>query len=79
VGKIFLKDGRVLDLTEDQSLYLARITMFIPNFKTIKLNDEVFTLKDIDHEAWAKAQLPQQTGMGLDVEVVDNRPMKTNQ
>ena len=79
MGRQFLKDGRVLDLTEEQSIYLAQLVFFIPDYKTIKMNDQVFTLADIDHEAYKKSLLPQQTGMELGVEAVDNREFKTNQ
>ena len=68
-----------MNLTEDQSIYLAKLFFFVPDYKTIKINDEVFAFKDIDHEAYKKSLLPQQTGMDLGVEVVDNREVQTNQ
>lgn len=53
--------------------------MFIPDFKEVKINNEVFAVRDIDHEAYKKSLLPQQTGMDLGVEVIDNREQQTNQ
>lgn len=79
MGQLFLKDNRILGLDEEQSLYLAKLIFFIPNHKKIKLKGEVFTLDDIDGDAYRKSKLPQQTGMGLNVATVDKRPNKTNQ
>jgi len=79
MGTIYLKDGRTLNLTMEQSIDLAKLFFFIPDFKTITVNGETFAMRDIDTEMYRKMQLPQQTGMELGVETVDNRPNKTNQ
>jgi len=79
MGRVYLKDGRILDITEEQSIYLAKLFFFIPDHKSIKLADEVFTFADLDYDAYRRAKLPQQTGMELGVPIVDNREVQTNQ
>jgi len=79
MGTLFLKDGRVLELSDEQTMYLAKLIFFIPNHKQIKLNGEIFTLDDLDHEAKRLSQLPQQTGIGINVAAVDKSERRTNQ
>lgn len=67
MGQVFLKDGRIIPLTEEQTYSLAKLIMFIPYHKKIKLGNETFSLDQLDHEAKRISRLPQQTGIGINV------------
>jgi hypothetical protein len=65
LNKIYLKDGRVIELTEDESMKLAKYMMLLPEHKVFSMGGISFAIKDLDYDAKEKAKLPQQ--MKLDI------------
>lgn len=60
MSKLFLKDGREFDLTEEQSIQLAKLIFLIPEWKKIRFsNGAIFCLDDIDHDKGREYRKPQ--------------------
>lgn len=60
MSHVYLKDGRRIDITYDESVRLAKYIMLIPDFKVFMMGGVSFATKDIDYEAERLSKLPQQ-------------------
>ena len=70
MGKAYLRNGTIIDLSEEQTIALAKAIMILPWHKMIKLNGVEFCVNDLDLEAKRIAELPQQGKLGIVTEVV---------
>lgn len=71
MGKIVLNDGTLIELTDEQSISLAKAIMILPHHKLLIMDGVTFSVNDIDQEASKKARLPQQTRLGIEVASVE--------
>ena len=69
--ELFLTGGRILTITEEQSMTIAKAMMLLPEWKQLKIGDVVFRLDEIDHEAKRLSKLPKQEHFDIRVPVVD--------
>lgn len=69
--ELFLTGGRILEITEEQSMTIAKAMMLLPEWKQLKIGDVVFRLDEIDHEAKRLSRLPKQEHFDIRVPVVD--------
>ncbi len=69
--QLFLTGGRILEITEEQSMTIAKAMMLLPDWKQLKIGDVVFRLDEIDHEAKRLSKLPKQEHFDIRVPVVD--------
>ena len=69
--ELFLTGGRVLQITDAESLHLAKCIMLLPDWKQVKIQGTVFRLDEIDHEAKRLSKLPKQEHLDIRVPVVD--------
>jgi hypothetical protein len=69
--ELFLTGGRILEITEEQSMTIAKAMMLLPEWKQLKIGDVVFRLDEIDHEAKRLSKLPKQEHFDIRVPVVD--------
>lgn len=76
MGKIILRDGTVVELTEEQDFKLAKMIMYLPNHKLMKIAGATFSANDIDLEAGRLAKLPKQMGLAIEVKTVDKKRIR---
>lgn len=67
----FLTGGRILNVTEEQSLNIAKCYMMLPEWKKITVNGTTFRLDEIDVEAYKASKIPKQESLGIRVKTVD--------
>lgn len=69
--ELFLTGGRILQITDDESMHLAKCIVMLPEWKQVKIQGTVFRLDEIDHEAKRLSKLPKQEHFDIRVPVVD--------
>jgi len=69
--ELFLTGGRIIQITDEESLHLAKCIMLLPDWRQVRIRDVVFRLDEIDIEALRKSKLPKQEHFDLRVPVVD--------
>jgi hypothetical protein len=77
VPKVYLKGNKILDVTPEQSLNLAKAIVLLPDYKEIKINGVTFTMNDLDEAAYKKSRWPQQTHLNVRVKVVEKKRRKS--
>jgi len=69
--ELFLTGGRVLQITDAESIHLAKCILLLPDWKQVKIQGTVFRLDEIDPEAQRLSKLPKQEHFDIRVPVVD--------
>ena len=69
--ELFLTGGRILQITDDESLHLAKCIMLLPEWKKLRIQNVVFRLDEIDIEAQRLSRLPKQEMFDIRVPVKD--------
>lgn len=59
MSKVFLTNGQVIDITQEESLKLAKLIMFLPDWRSIGIRGRKFTVKDIDLKKGREYRNPQ--------------------
>lgn len=65
MNKVYLKNGVVVELDNDESIRLAKYMMLLPEYKVFTLGGVSFAIKDLDYDAKEKAKLPQQLKLDI--------------
>lgn len=69
--QLFLTGGRVIEITDDESLHLAKCIMLLPEWRQVQVHGVAFRLDEIDVEAQRLSKLPKQEHLDIRVPVVD--------
>ena len=69
--ELFLTGGRVLQITDEESMHLAKCIVMLPEWRQVRIQGVTFRLDEIDHEAKRLSKLPKQEHLDIRVPVVD--------
>lgn len=69
--ELFLTGGRVLQITDKESMHLAKCIVMLPEWRQVRIQGVTFRLDEIDHEAKRLSKLPKQEHFDIRVPVVD--------
>lgn len=69
--ELFLTGGRIIQITDEQSIHIAKCIMLLPDWKQVKVGGVTFRMDEIDVEAQRLSKLPKQEHLDIRVPVVD--------
>ena len=69
--ELFLTGNRIIPITDEQSMQIAKAIMLLPDWKQITVNGTTFRMDEIDAEAQRLSKLPKQEHFDIRVPVVD--------